>query len=107
MNAAAVPTGAVSAAAPGGTSPERPALSRPPTPQWGPPDYMTLALSRLRGIVPPVETVPFTAACPACGNDCEWVEHREDTRMCVTIHCACREDAIPAQRSEVSTPLAS
>lgn len=35
------------------------------------------------------ERISFTAACPACGEDTEWVEVREDTRVRCAVHCSC------------------
>ena len=37
----------------------------------------------------PPDTVVFTAACPACGSDCEWSEEREDTRLRTLVRCPC------------------
>jgi hypothetical protein len=48
---------------------------------WMPP-------ARPSGIVEP-DVVVFTAPCPACGEDSEWVEHREDTRLRATVSCPC------------------
>lgn len=97
MNAAtASPTGSSGGAVPAGSLADRAARSRPVVPPWTPPDYMTLALSRLRSTMPPVETVTFRAGCPACGAECEWEEHREDTRLCVAVSCSC--DASAAER---------
>jgi len=58
------------------------------TPAWTPPDYLALALSRLRA-AQPVESVTFTADCPSCGRDCQWSEQREDTRLIVAVTCSC------------------
>ncbi|HVN12306.1 MAG TPA: hypothetical protein VMT69_09440 [Kineosporiaceae bacterium] len=65
---------------------DRPALPNPrPEP----------ALSALPGL-PPVrprsgqpDAVVFTAPCPACGVDCEWIEQREDTRLHAVVRCSC------------------
>jgi hypothetical protein len=35
------------------------------------------------------DTVVFTAACPACGQDCVWSEEREDTRLNAVVTCPC------------------
>lgn len=35
------------------------------------------------------ERISFTAPCPACGTDTEWVEVREDTRVRCAVHCSC------------------
>ena len=35
------------------------------------------------------DTVVFTAACPACGEDCVWSEEREDTRLHAVVTCPC------------------
>ncbi len=35
------------------------------------------------------DTVVFTAACPACGQDCVWSEEREDTRLTAVVSCPC------------------
>lgn len=50
-----------------------------------PPELMPGAragvLPRLRPRSPAQpDSVEFTAACPACGQDCAWSEEREDTR---------------------------
>ena len=65
-----------------------PAPRTRPTPAWTPPDYLALALSRLRA-AQPVEAVTFTAACPSCGEECEWTNEREDTRLLVSVTCGC------------------
>jgi hypothetical protein len=44
--------------------------------------------ARQPGTVEP-DVVVFTAACPACGEDSEWVEHREDTRLRASVNCPC------------------
>ena len=43
---------------------------------------------RIRTPVQP-DTVVFTAACPACGQDCVWSEEREDTRLHAVVTCPC------------------
>jgi len=35
------------------------------------------------------DVVVFTAACPACGQDCTWSEEREDTRLHAVVSCPC------------------
>jgi uncharacterized protein YbaR (Trm112 family) len=35
------------------------------------------------------DRVVFTAACPACGQDCVWSEEREDTRLHAVVTCPC------------------
>jgi hypothetical protein len=35
------------------------------------------------------DSVVFTAACPACGQDCVWSEEREDTRLHAVVTCPC------------------
>lgn len=35
------------------------------------------------------DSVVFTAACPACGQDCVWSEAREDTRLHAVVTCPC------------------
>jgi hypothetical protein len=35
------------------------------------------------------DSVVFTAACPACGQDCVWSEEREDTRLHAVVRCPC------------------
>ena len=35
------------------------------------------------------DKVVFTAACPACGQDCVWSEEREDTRLHAVVTCPC------------------
>ncbi len=44
--------------------------------------------TRPRG-TPVQDSVVFTAACPACGEDCEWAERRDDTRLSAAVHCSC------------------
>jgi hypothetical protein len=40
---------------------------------------------------PGVDAINFTAACPDCGNDTDWFERRDDTRVVILIPCAvCR-----------------
>lgn len=39
---------------------------------------------------PASDAVTFTAPCPRCGLDCDWDEHREDTRTRVAVGCPCR-----------------
>ena len=46
------------------------------------------ARNRTRAALP-LDAVVFTAACPACGNDCEWSEQREDTRLRASVLCPC------------------
>src|SRR4051794_21594136 len=38
------------------------------------------------------ERITFTARCPACGEDAEWLEVREDTRVRNSVRCACAPD---------------
>jgi hypothetical protein len=38
------------------------------------------------------ERISFTARCPACGEDAEWLEVREDTRVRNSVRCACAPD---------------
>jgi len=99
----AVPVG-VQAGAPtalpaaGAVLPDAPAESLP-TPLPSPPrqgqNRVPYSLERSRQAVPygvPAithERISFTAACPACGADAEWVEVREDTRVRCAVHCAC------------------
>ena len=47
-----------------------------------------LARGRLRSAVA-LDVVTFTAACPACGQDAEWTEEREDTRLRARVACPC------------------
>ena len=46
-------------------------------------------LPAVRTRVAQPDAVVFTAACPACGADCDWTEQREDTRMRTTVTCSC------------------
>lgn len=46
------------------------------------------APTRVRG-VPAPDVVLFTATCPGCGRDAEWLEEREDTRLRLTVSCDC------------------
>lgn len=43
---------------------------------------------RRRGL-PRTEAVLFVAACPACGQDCEWREERHETRLHAVVGCSC------------------
>lgn len=45
-----------------------------------------LAHYRVRGAVA-ADLVVFDAACPACGGDSQWLQEREDTRLCSTVMC--------------------
>ena len=38
---------------------------------------------------PRPDVVVFTAACPACGEDCTWSEERDDTRVRTAVRCTC------------------
>ena len=38
------------------------------------------------------ERISFTARCPACGEDADWLEVREDTRVRNSVRCACAPD---------------
>lgn len=49
---------------------------------------VALARARLRG-VPVPDAVVFVAACPNCGQDAQWNEEREDTRLRIAITCGC------------------
>jgi hypothetical protein len=35
------------------------------------------------------DVVHFTAGCPGCGQDAQWQQEREDTRVRATVHCDC------------------
>ena len=82
------------------TGPE-PNLGSGPAPDLGPgvpPPWFSAALladaaaqltrGRLRTAVA-LDAVTFTAACPACGDDAEWTEEREDTRLRARVSCDC------------------
>jgi len=56
---------------------------------------MALARARLRAAVA-LDAVTFVAACPACGQDCEWLQERQDTKVRSTIRCACDGRAVTA-----------
>jgi hypothetical protein len=49
---------------------------------------LMLGLPRLRAVAP-VDVVEFTAACPACDEDIDWIEEREETRLRIIIECPC------------------
>jgi hypothetical protein len=49
---------------------------------------LVLGPPRIRGSAS-IDVVAFTAACPACGQDVEWIEEREETRLRVTVECSC------------------
>ncbi len=78
---------------------EAPALPAPrPAPQLPAPaaaprvlpsQFVPGARAGLRSRPSPPDTVLFTAACPACGEDCEWSEEREDTRLRALVTCPC------------------
>lgn len=44
----------------------------------------------------PVEAVGFTARCPACGEDVDWVEERRDTAVRVVFEGPCRRRKVAA-----------
>jgi len=49
-----------------------------------------MALARARGRVESaLDVVRFTAACPACGADCQWRQERQDTRLRSSTDCRC------------------
>jgi len=49
-----------------------------------------MVLARARGRAESaLDVVRFTAACPACGADCEWRQERQDTRVRSTMDCPC------------------
>jgi hypothetical protein len=51
---------------------------------------MVLARARLRATMP-LDVVRFTAACPSCGQDCEWTQERQDTRLRSSQSCPCAD----------------
>jgi hypothetical protein len=64
-------------------APERPTL---PAPRL---DARPYGLPGARSRVAQLDAVVFTAACPACGADCDWTEQREDTRVRTAVGCSC------------------
>jgi hypothetical protein len=64
-------------------APERPIL---PAPR---PDARPYGLPGSRTRVAQPDAIVFTAACPACGADCDWTEQREDTRVRTAVGCSC------------------
>jgi hypothetical protein len=57
---------------------------------------MVLARARARTPIA-LDVVTFTAACPGCGQDCEWVQERQDTKIRSTMNCPCAaRDASPS-----------
>ena len=64
-----------------------PAPRNAPVGGWQP-RFVPSARSRARTPVA-LDAVVFTAPCPGCGNDCEWLEQREDTRLRAQVHCSC------------------
>ncbi len=69
-----------------------PALPGPrPAPGAMPAQFLAGARAGLLRSRPPArpDTVVFTAACPACGQDCLWSEEREDTRITAAVDCPC------------------
>jgi hypothetical protein len=77
---------------PGEAPREAPALPGPrPAPAALPPELVPGVRPgglRNRAPVQP-DRVVFTAACPACGQDCVWNEEREDTRLHAVVTCPC------------------
>jgi hypothetical protein len=78
--------------APAGAAPDGGALLPGPRPATGvlPAQLVPGArrgLTRPRPAAP--DTVVFTAACPACGQDCLWSEERDDTRLRALVTCPC------------------
>jgi hypothetical protein len=65
----------------------RPAL--PAHPPALPSQFVPGIRAGLRSRPPAPDTVVFTAACPACGEDCVWSEEREDTRLRARVTCPC------------------
>lgn len=69
-----------------------PALPGPrPAPGAMPAHFLAGARAGALRSRPPArpDTVVFTAACPACGQDCLWSEEREDTRLTAVVGCPC------------------
>jgi hypothetical protein len=58
-----------------------------PRPEPAPSGRPGLPGIRARAAQP--DAVVFTAPCPACGADCNWTEHREDTRLRALVSCPC------------------
>ena len=58
-------------------------------PRAVPSQFVPGARAGLRSRPSAPDTVLFTAACPACGEDCEWSEEREDTRLRALVTCPC------------------
>jgi hypothetical protein len=59
----------------------------------GPPDSPLARTLRARArtrAAMPLDVVRFVAACPACGQDCEWLQERRDTRVRSTLSCSCQ-----------------
>jgi hypothetical protein len=74
--------------APPGSAPSRERHGVPaPRPEPAAPGQLGLPVLRSRGAQP--DAVVFTAPCPACGADCDWTEHREDTRLRAVVSCPC------------------
>jgi hypothetical protein len=68
----------------------RPAADEPPPGLADSPlTRMVLARARVRAMVP-LDVVTFGASCPGCGQDCEWVQERQDTRLRSTVRCSCQ-----------------
>ena len=44
--------------------------------------------ARMRAVIP-LDIVTFVAACPACGQDCEWTQERQETRVRSRMNCPC------------------
>ena len=43
------------------------------------------------------QRVAFTAACPACGRDIDWLQVREDTRTRSVVRCGCERASEQAE----------
>lgn len=67
-------------------------------------EALTRALQRG---APPLDEVRFTAACPGCGDDCEWRESRVETRLRIEIGCRCADDAPREPTPEPGTAAAA
>jgi hypothetical protein len=67
---------------------ERPARPWPPEPVASPLAHLMLARARRRCALP-LDVISFVSACPACGEDSEWIQTRQETRVRSTIHCPC------------------
>jgi hypothetical protein len=61
---------------------------RTPVPLGSPLARLMLDRARMRSGLP-VDMITFVAPCPGCGQDCDWTQSRDDTRVRSVLACPC------------------